>query len=100
MVNKNLRNLSRCLVGKKYTDILLLFAAEFAYKCSINRTIRMSLFEVVYGFRSKQSVDLIPMTHHHTRVSASAASFVSHIHELHKEISTQIQKIMQTIKLM
>ena len=32
------------------------------------------------------------MTSHHTRMSESATSFASHIHDLHKEFITQIQK--------
>jgi len=39
--------------------------AEFAYNNSVNRTIRMSLFEVVHEYQPRQFVDLIPMTPHH-----------------------------------
>ena len=68
------------------------FTYEFAYNSSVNRTIGMSPFEVVHGYQPRQHIDLIPMTPHHTRMSESAASFASHIHNLHKEISSQIQK--------
>jgi len=32
------------------------------------------------------------MAPHHTRMSESVASFASHIHDMHKEITNQIQK--------
>jgi len=38
------------------------------------------------------------MTLHHIRIYESAASFASHIHDLHTEISTQIQKSNATYK--
>ena len=66
----------------------MLPTAEFAYNSSINRTIGMSPFEVVHDYQPKQIIDL--MLPHHTRKSESAASFASHIHDLHKEISNQI----------
>jgi len=46
----------------------------------------MSPFEVVHGYQPRQSIDLFSMTPHHIMMSESAASFVSHIHDLHKEI--------------
>ena len=52
----------------------------------------MSPFEVVHGYQSRQLIDLIPMTPHHTRMFESGTSFASHIHDLHKEINNQIQK--------
>ena len=52
----------------------------------------MSPFEVVHGYQPRQLIDLIPMVPHHTRMLESVASFASHIHDLHKEISNQIQK--------
>ena len=64
--------------------------AEYAYNSSINRIIGISPFEVVYGYQLSQLIDLILMTPHHTRMSESAASFASHIHDLHKEINNQI----------
>ena len=52
----------------------------------------MSPFEVVHVYQCRQPVDLILMAPHYARMSKSAASFVSHIHDLYKEINTQIQK--------
>jgi len=60
--------------------------AEFAYNGSINRTIGLSPFEIVTGFKPRQLVDLIPMTHHHFRVLESGSAFASHIRTLHEKI--------------
>jgi len=75
-----------------WTLDLLLSTTEFAYDTFVNRTIGISLFEVMHGYRPRQLINLILMTHHHTSVFESAASFASHIHEPHKEVNTQIQK--------
>jgi len=45
----------------------------------------------MYGFTSRQPIDLIPMVDHY-RVSASASSFATHMHELHKVISDKIKQ--------
>jgi len=66
--------------------------AEFAYNSSVNRTIGLRPFEIVHGYQCRQPIDLILMTPHQIRIFESAASFGSHIHDLHKEISNQIQK--------
>jgi len=93
IVNRSLGNLLRYLVGEylRAWD-LVLPTAQLAYNSFINRTIRMSPFELVHGYQPTQPITLIPMAPHHTRMSKSAASFTSHIHDLHKEISNQIQK--------
>jgi len=52
----------------------------------------MSQFEPVHGYQPRQPIDLIPTAPHHTRMYESAASFASHIHDLHKEITNKIQK--------
>jgi len=58
---------------------------------SVNKSIGMSLFEVVYGYKPRKPINLIPMTQH-SRVSESPSVFTSHIHDLHKEISKKIQE--------
>ncbi|GFZ19564.1 hypothetical protein Acr_28g0002690 [Actinidia rufa] len=63
----------------------ILPTAQFAYNSSVNRSIGMSPFEVVHGFKPRKSIDLLPMSPH-TRVSESAESFARHIRELHDEI--------------
>jgi len=93
VVNMSLGNLLLYLVGENLrTWDFVLPTAEFAYNSSINRTIGMSLFEVVHGYQYRQPIDLILMAPHHTRTSESAASFASLINDLHKEICSQIQK--------
>ena len=100
VVNRSLSNLLWCLVGENLRTLdLALPTVEFAYNNSVNRTIVMSPFEVVHGHQPRQPVDLIPMAFHHTKMSESAASFASHIYDLHEEIN-KINKTIQTIKLM
>ena len=60
--------------------------AKFAYNGSVNRTTGLSPFEIINDFKPKQPVDLIPMAHHHSRVSDSASAFASHIRALNEEI--------------
>ena len=83
IVNRTLGNLLWCLVGENLkTWDLILSMTEFAYNGSVNRTMGLSPFEIVNGFKLRQPVDLIFMAHHHCRVSDSAA-FASHICALH-----------------
>ena len=63
---------------------LLLPRAEFAYNSSVNRTIGMSPFEVVYGYHPKKLVDLI-LVPLHTRTSKSAESFAKHVRSCMKK---------------
>jgi len=58
--------------------------AKFAYNRSVNRIAGFSPFEVVTRFKLRQPIDLVPMAHHHCRVSDSASAFASHIHVLHE----------------
>ena len=54
VVNKSLDNLLRCLVGENLrTWDLVLHITKFAYNSSVNRTIGMSLFEVVHDYQPK-----------------------------------------------
>jgi hypothetical protein len=90
VVNRSLGNLLRTLVGENLRDWdQKLPTAEFAYNNSVNRSIGLSPTEVVYGYKPRQPIDLIPMSHYH-RLSESASAFASHIHDLHKEISNRI----------
>jgi len=69
---------------------LILPTAQFAYNSSIDRSIGMSPFEVVHGYKPRKPLDLFPMSIH-ARVSESAESFACRIQDLHIEISKQIQ---------
>ena len=66
--------------------------AEFAYNRFVNRTTGLNPFEIVNGIKPRQPVDLIPMAHHHSRVSYSASAFASHIRALHEKIREKIMK--------
>jgi len=86
VVNRSLGNLLRCLVGEHLRNWdLTLPTTEFAYNSLCNRSIGMSPFEVVYGYKPRKPIDLVSMTQH-PKVSESASIFASHIHHLHKEI--------------
>lgn len=63
--------------------------AEFAYNNFVNRTLGMSPFEVVHGYKLRTPVDLIPMAATH-RPSKSTNAFARHIHELHVVIKHRI----------
>ena len=65
VANRSLGNLLRTLVGKhtKSWD-LKLAATEFAYNAIMNKTTRKSPHEIVYNFRPKQPINLIPMSDH------------------------------------
>jgi len=71
---------------------------QFAYNNSINRSIGMSPFEVVHGYKPKKPLDLLPMSLH-ARVSESAKSFAHRIQDLHIEITKQIQASNAQYKL-
>uniref|UniRef100_A0A2N9EPA1 Chromo domain-containing protein n=1 Tax=Fagus sylvatica TaxID=28930 RepID=A0A2N9EPA1_FAGSY len=82
-------NLLRCLVGdhaRTWDSILPI--AQFAYNNSVNRTIGMSPFEVVHGYKARKPLDLLPMSPH-VRMSESAEAFARHVHDLHKDISNR-----------
>ena len=90
VVNRSLGNLLRCLIvenGRTWESILLV--AQFAYNNSVNRSIGMSPFEVVHGYKPRRPLDLLLMSSH-DRVSVSAVKFASHMHKLHKEINKQV----------
>ena len=99
VVNRSLGNLLRTLVGEHIGNLdLKLSIAEFAYNSSVNRTIGKSPHEIVFGYRPRQPIDLIPVADHY-RASESALSFASHIHELHKEINNKINESNADYKL-
>ena len=86
IVNRSLGNLLRTLVGEHIGSWdLKLSIAEF-----VNKTSK-SPHEIVYGFRPRQPIDLIPMVDQY-RVSESASSFATHMQELHKVISDKIKQ--------
>uniref|UniRef100_A0A2N9GJN6 Integrase catalytic domain-containing protein n=1 Tax=Fagus sylvatica TaxID=28930 RepID=A0A2N9GJN6_FAGSY len=90
VVNQSLGNLLRCLMGdhaRTWDSILPI--AQFAYNNSVNRTIGMSPFKVMYGCKTRKPLDLLPMSPQ-VRMSESAEAFARHVHDLHKDISNCI----------
>jgi predicted transcriptional regulator len=63
--------------------------AQFAYNNSVNRTVDMSPFKVVHGYKARKPLDLISMSPQ-VCMSESAEAFARHIHDLHKEINNRI----------
>ena len=74
-----------------------LSTVEFAYNNSINRTIGMSP-AVMYGFKPRQPIDLIPMSQY-ARTLESASAFASYLHDLHKKINNKINQSNATFKV-
>ena len=66
--------------------------SRVVYNSSVNRTMSLNPFEIVTGFKPRQSIDLVSMTHHHFRISNSASAFASHIRALHEKIIDKIMK--------
>jgi hypothetical protein len=90
VVNRSLGNLLRCLVGENgRTWDTILPIAQFANNNSVNRSIGMSPFEVVRGYKPRRPLDLLPMSPH-ARLSESAIEFASCMHDLHQEIIKRI----------
>ena len=99
VVNRSLGNLLRTLVGEHTrTWDLKLATAEFAYNTTVNKTSGKSPHEIVYGFRPRQLIDLIPMFDH-IRASDSTSSFASHVHDIHKEVMNKTVQSNANYKL-
>ena len=75
-----------------------LATAEFANNTYVNRITSKSPHEIVYDFRPKQPIDLIPMSDH-IRASNFTSSFASHVHDLHKEVMDKIAQSNANYKL-
>ena len=59
--------------------------AEFAYNNSVNRSTRMSPFQVVTGLRPRLPVDLVPLPIE-SRPSGEAEDFIRHMQHVHDEV--------------
>ncbi|PKA51545.1 hypothetical protein AXF42_Ash002912 [Apostasia shenzhenica] len=57
----------------------------------------MSPFEIVYSYKPRVPVDLIPLPMH-ARMSESAELFAQHVRKLHKEITKKISASNDTYK--
>ena len=86
VVNRSLGNLLRCIVRdqlRKWDNVLP--QAEFAFNSSTNRTTGYSPFEVAYGLKPKQPVDLIPLPTS-IRTSQDVDAFACHIQDIHEKV--------------
>ena len=86
VVNRSLGNLLRCIVRdqlRNWDNVLP--QAEFAFNSSTNRTTRYSPFEVAYGMKPKQLVDLIPLPTY-VRTSQDDDAFARHIRDIHENV--------------
>ena len=64
--------------------------AEFAFNSSTNHTTGYSPFEVAYGLKPKQPIDLIPLpTFVHTNQDGDA--FACHIWDIHEKVQEKNQ---------
>ena len=83
----------RTLVGEHTRSWdLKLATAEFTYNTTMNRTREKSPHKIIYCFRPRQSIDLIPISDH-IKASEYVSSFASHVHDLYKKV---IDKIAQS----
>ncbi|RVW68296.1 Transposon Ty3-I Gag-Pol polyprotein [Vitis vinifera] len=90
VVNRSLGNLLRCIVRdqlRKWDNVLP--QAEFAFNSSTNRTTGYSPFEVAYGLKPKQPVDLIPLPTS-VRTSQDGDAFARHIRDIHEKLPSNL----------
>lgn len=64
------------------SSVFALLVKEVHPDNSVNRSIGMSPFEVVHGYKARKPPDLLSISPH-VRISESAHAFVQHIHKLH-----------------
>ncbi|KAI0505091.1 hypothetical protein KFK09_016048 [Dendrobium nobile] len=74
------------------------FPVGLDYHDSVTRTLGLSPSKIVYGFKPRPPLDLMPMYSRY-KIFESASSFASHLHELHKEIAQQIERNNNEYKL-
>ena len=80
VVNRNLGNLLRCIVGEKPKQWdLALPQAEFSYNNSVNISTGKSPFQVVYGHNPQGVLDLVQLPLR-DRVSDDGEAFAEQLH--------------------
>ncbi|GKV26633.1 hypothetical protein SLEP1_g35898 [Rubroshorea leprosula] len=95
-INKILGNLLRSFVGKNLQQWdLMLAQAEFAYNNYSNQASGKCPFEVVYGVRPLNPLDLAPLPTSR-QFSADAEQRAKEIKKLHEEVCEKLQR--QTIR--
>jgi hypothetical protein len=98
VVNRSLGNLLRSLVGdnpKRWEFIIP--QAEFAYNSSFNRSTKKSPFEVIYGRKPHQVMDLLPLSTQ-VRVSMDAEEFAAHIKDIHDQVRERLKETSKYYK--
>ena len=91
VVNRNLGNLLRCIVRdqlRNWDNVLP--QAEFAFNSSTNHTTRYSPFEVAYGLKPKQPIDLISLPTS-VRTNQDGDAFARHIRDIHEKVQEKIK---------
>lgn len=99
VVNRSLENLLRSLVGdnpKRWEFVIP--QAEFAYNSSFNRSTRKTPFEVIYGRKPHQVLDLLPLKDQ-TRISMDAEEFAAHIKSTHAQVREHLKEVSKRYKL-
>jgi len=65
---------------------------EFAYNRMVQKTTKMSPFEVMYGFNPLTSSDLIPLPNTHELLHNDGVSKAELVCKLHERVKSQIQQ--------
>jgi hypothetical protein len=75
-----------------------LFQAKFAYNCSTNRSIGLSLFIVIYGSNPHAPIDLAPIPNMR-RTHTTVEDLMAQIHEGHKLTIKNLQESIAKYKV-
>ncbi|XP_026399458.1 uncharacterized protein LOC113295329 [Papaver somniferum] len=92
VVNRSLGNLIRakCMDNSKQWDIFLPHM-EFAFNTSVNRSLGITPFEIVYSKVPNHTLDLVVLPNTQIR-SVAGDSFVDKATELHNSVNTKLEK--------
>ena len=83
VVNRSLGNLLRSLVGDQLKSWdKKLGQAKFAHNHAVNRSTKLSSFEIVYGFLPRCPLDLANLPSN-TKVNHKAEDFVTQLQDVH-----------------
>jgi hypothetical protein len=83
VVNRSLGNLLRSLVGDQLKSWdKKLGQAEFAHNHAVNRSTKLSPFEIVYGFLPRCPLDLANLPSN-TKINHKAEDFVTQLQDVH-----------------
>ena len=97
-MNRSLKNLLRSLVGdnpKRWEFIIP--QVEFAYNSSFNRWTKKAPFDVIYGRKPHQVLDIFPLNNQF-RVSMDAEEFAAHIKGIHDQVREHLKEFSKHIE--